>query len=63
MTHSIIHNCDTAEEQITELEATIERLREELTILMDACGHCIAAGRPPSQGMIDMAREALAQCR
>ena len=53
----------TLKHRVRELEAIVDQLREEFTVLMDACGHCLAAGRPPVQGMLDMAREALAQCR
>lgn len=54
---------------VAERNAALERensvlereqiLREEFTVLIDACGHCMAAGRPPNEGMIAMAREAL----
>jgi hypothetical protein len=34
-------------------------LADEFEMLADACGHCLAAGRPPNQQMIDNARAAL----
>lgn len=37
----------------------VGRLREEFEVLRDACGHCLAAGRPPNQQMIDNADHAL----
>lgn len=46
-----------AERDRTAVE--IEKLREALTVLRDACGHCLAADRPPSQQMIETADAAL----
>lgn len=41
------------------LEDEIAKLREALTVLRDACGHCLAGKRPPNQQMIDGADAAL----
>jgi hypothetical protein len=49
-----------------ELQAAQERLaylEDEFLMLRDACAHCMAAGRPPNQQMIDNADEALAAQR
>lgn len=37
----------------------LETMREEFTVLIDACGHCMAAGRAPSERMIEAARATL----
>ena len=58
-----------ASEARSELETVRQQLRgavdlaDEFEMLADACGHCLAAGRPPNQQMIDNARAALAAFR
>jgi hypothetical protein len=49
------------ETAIAKLVADNEQLRETLIVLVDACGHCRAAGIPPNEQMIENGRAALEQ--